>query len=354
MSGYYPESYLRKRQREQGVRRVIIGVAVLVILAVVGIPISIFAVQHFAALKAGTDAPALAREKQELEQQSKIENLPDQQWAVQAGLGAAGKDTAAPQLDELDYAASFPQLSVGLEAVSAPADAAGTEQPGQETAGISDPALLPPAEVAATGSGVDPDPVTDLSGARDAAGAAVADSSSMADKYQRVDPQQAADKTAADRTAADKATADKVAKDKAAKDKAAKDKAAKDKAAKDKAAKDKAAKEKAREEERKRAEAEAKKKDKTEDKDSQDKPAKPRAGEASILLVYGGSFHTEEDAKKAKSSLSNIGLSGTVISDEVGHRLLIMQTEDLASANALIKKLHDSGFGSAYMTRKRK
>lgn len=362
MSGYYPESYLRKRQREQGVRRLIIGLCTLAVLAVIGIPVSIFAVKHFATLRAGTDDPALAREKQQLEQQSKIENLPDQQWAANAAQAAnGGQDTKVPRLGELEYAASFPQLSVGLEASAAapPADDAASALDGG--AELTDPALTAvPGEEAA--GGVNPDPVTALSpgggadatpgssgpgdaGSKSAAGA-TGDNSGQ-DKYQRKPEQEAGAGSQADK--------DQAAKDKAAKDKAAKDKAAKDKAAKDKAAKEKAAREKKERERQKAAEAEkAEKAEKDAKADNGDKAAKPKAGDDVVLVVYGGSFHSKEDADKAKAGLSALGLTGTVISDEVGHRLLIMQTDDLKSANALVKKLQSNGFGSAYMTRKRK
>ena len=73
-----------------------------------------------------------------------------------------------------------------------------------------------------------------------------------------------------------------------------------------------------------------------------------------MLLVYAGSFRSSDDAESAKKSLDSLGLSGSLISDSSGHRLLIMSTEDYKSADAMVKKLKSSGFGSAYMTRKRK
>lgn len=322
MSGYYPEAYLRKRRREQGVRRVIfISVAILVI-AVVGVPMWLFASRHIAALRASNDDPALAREKQELEQKQLINNATDQQWAADAASQAKGVDLAkAPALKDLEYAASFPQLSVGL-------DSAAAAEPGAD-------AQLPAADAPPENQVITGDPALDGPGRQPDSNPAL------------TDPQP--DKSTTDK----QQDADAKAKEEAQKREA--DKAAKLAAQKAREKKEADEKKKADKYKRQQAEdAKAKQNDKGDEKpgsDDKDKPLVPKTGKTLQFKVYAGSFTSRDNAETASRSLGSIGLQGTVMGEGQDYRVFVLKTEDIDAAQAMLNKLQSSGFGSAYMTR---
>jgi cell division protein FtsN len=70
--------------------------------------------------------------------------------------------------------------------------------------------------------------------------------------------------------------------------------------------------------------------------------------------VYGGTYLSSEEAEKDRAKLGAIGLSGSVISTAGDYLLLVGRLDDQDSAAALSNKLHNSGFGSAFVTRKAK
>jgi hypothetical protein len=310
MGGYYPESYLRKRQRDTQARRVLMLVIGLLLLAAVGTPLAWFVKHQLANAAGGREiaTPLLAEEKQELERDRKISAATDQDWALQAGALQGTVPVKAPALSEIDYTPSASGLSVRLEGVSS-ADA------GVLGAQV-DPALAPEPDAA-------------LAGGADEAGGAETGRQPVQDP-----PAAAAAKPAADD---DKKAgqADKDVKKSEPQKTAPKDSTKQESAAKNKYT--------------------------PSDKDKQDKPAadedakvETQPGNEAEFKVYAGSYQTAEAAAEAKKSLSAIGLTGSVISDEAGHRLYVTKVSELRSANALVEKLRESGFGSAYITHRRK
>jgi len=68
--------------------------------------------------------------------------------------------------------------------------------------------------------------------------------------------------------------------------------------------------------------------------------------------VYGGTYLNAEDAEKDKGKLSALGLSGTVVHTAGDYLLVVGHLDDSDSAAALESKLHSSGFGGAFRTRR--
>ena len=86
--------------------------------------------------------------------------------------------------------------------------------------------------------------------------------------------------------------------------------------------------------------------------DSVRAPATKSAGYS--YTVYGGTYLSSDEAEKDRAKLSAIGLSGSVIHTAGDYLLLVGRLDDQESAAALAGKLHGSGFGSAFVTRKAK
>jgi hypothetical protein len=77
------------------------------------------------------------------------------------------------------------------------------------------------------------------------------------------------------------------------------------------------------------------------------------ATDGPVFKVYAGSFSSRESAETAKADLSKLGLQGTIIEMELEHLLHVATLDSYESAEALQAKLVASGFASAFATLKR-
>lgn len=296
---YYPEFYLRKRQRESAYKRVTWGLGILLLVAA-GVFTGYLIYKNV--LEPRKTQPGvtsdLANERTDLTTDAKLANLNSQP----AGADAAQQSAAAPSLDQVPYGESMPLVNVGVDAGGAggaPATAGTDGQAGADT---------PPDETMPAATDTSPPAVDTAS--------PPAPSADTTPAVQPPTPVVPKPDTAA------KKPADKP--------------------------KDK---------------PQDKPKDKPKDQPKPTaKPAetaKPETqpaakGSTYVYRVYAGSFSSEEAAQQRKSELKSLGFSGTVSKGVGEYNLLVAELDDLAGAAALAKKLKASGFSAAYSTRARK
>lgn len=289
---YYPDFYLRKRQRERVYRGIGWGIG---LLAVVGLGIFVAVIiwgNLLAPRKLQPGAtPELASQRQDLETQQKLDEAAKQNL----NAGTLAEQTADSQkfdLGTIDYASSFPLVQVGLggEGGSALPAADTSADPAEGTAPTQDPAST---------AQQDPSAVNDIG-----AGTST--------------PAAPADKPAA--KPEDKPTPEKK-------------------------------QETAKKPEEKKPEP--KKEEKKPEVKEEKKPeaAKP-AGY--VYRVYAGSTSSRESAEKLKSEISSSGVSASIVQSGGDYLLLVGTLDDLDSAMALRNKLINSGFSGAFTTKKSK
>jgi len=342
MSDYYPEFYLRKRQREQAYRRVTaVIVGVLIFLAIGGgvgyFGFNWWKTQH---TKPGA-TPELAAQQQQLQTQQQLASAQVPKDVLQNTPTQPSVDLGA-----VKYSESFPQVGVKVgntapksgDQATAVGDKAGagdqngaTDQPPAvgrdgDQGQASDSTATPPAD---NSSASTPPPDTN---------SAVA--APPVSPEQRVTP---TDSDAAKRKLEEQKREDE----------------AKRTAQKREDARHKADQQK-RDELKKQADEDAKltappkseKADAKDDKSVRAPVSKQSAGYT--YTVYGGTFLKQEDADKARGDLSALGLSGSVIKVGGDYLVRVGSFEDQDSAAALSSKLKGSGLGGAFVTRKAK
>jgi hypothetical protein len=296
---YYPEFYLRKRQRESAYKRVTWGLGILLLVAA-GVFTGYLIYKNV--LEPRKTQPGvtsdLANERTDLTTDAKLANLNSQPTAA----GDAQQSQAAPSLDQVPYGESMPLVNVGVDAggaSTAPATAATDGQAG--TPAVTDQTA--PATADTTPPAADSTPPA----------APGADTTPAVQPPTPVVPKP----DTAVRKPADKP-------------------------------KDK---------------PQDKPKDKPKDQPKPAvKPveaAKPDAqpaakGSTFVYRVYAGSFSSEEAAQQRKGELKSLGFSGTVSKGFGEYNLFVAELDDLADAAALAKKLKASGFSAAYSTRAKK
>lgn len=308
-SKYYPEFYLRRKRQQQAYLRVTVVVSVIVIVGL-GVLAASYVFRAFISNRAAAPGatPSLADEQRSLVTQQRIDSAANP--AVDGKTEASEEAAAAEvKLADIDYAESFPQISIGPAGMQDAASAA--SPPAGEESGLGAEAAEPSAVV----------------GQDDAAGAAEI-------------PAGAAN-------GSEDAAADSAAeKERLAKEQARKEEAKKEEARKEQAKKDQAKKEQERRDKEQAAEAK---------KAEQPKGEEPAATAKVRYRVYAGKFLSEEEAKQGKASLSalGVGAGAQIIDTKAGDFLLLVTVLDgLEAATALKGKLVDSGFGGAFVTRK--
>ena len=115
MSDYYPNFYLRKRQREQAYRRMTVIVVGLLIFIGIGAVVGYVAFNAFSTRRTPPGAtPQLAEQQQKLQTAEQIasSSVPDD---------VLKQTAAAPPVDlkSVNYSESFPQVDVKLEGADA-------------------------------------------------------------------------------------------------------------------------------------------------------------------------------------------------------------------------------------------
>lgn len=329
MSDYYPEFYLRKRQREQAYRRMtVVVVGFLILLAVFGV-VGYIAFNAIATRRTPPGAsPQLAEQQQQLQTAEQLASS-----SVPNDVLQNTQQQPAVDLKSVSYSESFPQVDVKLEGAEAKPEGDATAA---ETPAEADPnAPAAGREPEATASPA-PDTAADETG--DTTSKAEAPKPSEQDtRVGSVTPSSNADDDA-------KRKADQLKRQEQAKREAEKREAAKRAEEKKKR---ELAKKKQAEDEKAAAAKSNEKKD-----DSVRAPATKSGGYS--YTVYGGTYLSSEDAEKDRAKLGAIGLSGTVIHTAGDYLLLVGRLDDQDSAAALSNKLHGSGFGGAFVTRKSK
>ena len=318
MSDYYPEFYLRKRQREQSYRRTTVVVVGLLVFVALGAIVGYVIYNAIATRSTPPGAtPQLAEQQQQLQTAEQLASS-----SVPEDVLQNTEQQPTVDLSSVSYSESFPQVDVKLEGAAAKpegeetaetAGEAGTEPAvGREPEGADPNAVVPSAEN--TAEAAQPSD-------QDTRVGSVTPSDDETRKLEQAKRQEQAKREAEKREAAKKAE--------------------------EKKKREAARKKQAEEEKAAAAKAEEKPKD-----DSVRAPATKSGGYS--YTVYGGTYLSSEEAEKDKAKLSAIGLSGTVIHTAGDYLLLVGRLDDQDSAAALSGKLRSSGFGSAFVTRKSK
>ena len=326
MSDYYPEFYLRKRQREQSYRRWTIVVVGLLVFVGLGAVVGYIAFNAFATRRTPPGAtPQLAEQQQQLQTAEQLASS-----SVPADVLENTAQQPSVDLSSVSYSESFPQVDVKLEGAQAKAEGDSSELPAEADATDQPPAVGREGEAAA-GSDTTTAPVTDAT-----------DNTAEAPKPSEQDSR-VGSVTPSDDDARRKA--DQLKRQEQAKREAQKREAQK-KA--DEKKKRELAKQKQADEDKAAAKlADAKPRD-----DSVRAPASKSAGYS--YTVYGGTYLSSEEAEKDRAKLGALGLSGNVIHVAGDYLLLVGRLDDKDSAAALSGKLRGSGLGSAFVTRKAK
>jgi cell division protein FtsN len=324
MSDYYPEFYLRKRQREQNYRRLtVVAVGFLVLVVVFGV-VGYIAFNAFATRQTPPGAtPELAEQQQLLQtaEQLASSSVPDD-------VLQNTEQQPAVDLSSVSYSESFPQVDVKLEGAAAKAEA-GTTVPAE---GELPPAVGRDAEGA--GGEVVSAPVTE--GAPNNS----AEAPQPSEQDTRVGSVTPSDDDA-------QRKADQLKRQEQARREAEK-REAKKKA--DEKKKRELAKQKQKDDEL----AAAKKKEENAAKPKDDVRAPATKSGGYSYTVYGGTYLSEADAEKDRAKLGALGLSGNLIATGGDVMLVVGRLDDAEAAAALKNKLQGSGFGSAFVTRKAK
>jgi hypothetical protein len=310
VSDYYPEFYLRKRQREQNYRRMTVVTAGFIALLVVGGVLGYFIVN--AVTTRGTQpgaTPELADKQQQLQVQERLDNA-----ALPADVLASAEPAAPVDLSQVSYSESFPQISVSLEG-AAPPDATQVEGETAEGETSAEGTEQPPAVGREPESAAATDPNESAPQPREES--AVSRVTPQDEEAQRKAEQQRRQEQA-------KRLAEKREREKREKEQQRREDEKKAAAVKPK-------------EERKQPEA-----------------AKPAGPPSYTYTVYGGTYLSREAAESDKGKLGALGLSGSVIETGGDYLLIVGKVEDQDSAQALNNKLKGSGFGGAFVTRKAK
>ncbi len=307
MSDYYPEFYLRKRQREQAYRRATVVTVGSIVLLLVCAVVGYFVVMALNSRQTQPGAtPELADRQQELKVQERLDNA-----AVPEDVLASAEPVAPVDISAVGYSESFPQISVKLEG-AAPKEVQSAETAAEKGA---EDAQQPPAVGREPESGSDTGAAPPVEEKKEK----VADS-----PVDRVTPK--------DDEAARKA--EQTKRQEQAKRLAQKREAEK-----------RAEEEKRRDDEQKAADS---------------KPAPPKKSEAAAktpsysYTVYGGTYLSSAAAESDRAKLGAIGLSGNIIETAGDYLLMVGKLDDSDSAAALSGKLKGSGFGGAFVTRKAK
>jgi cell division protein FtsN len=292
MSDYYPEFYVRKRQRELAYRKTSLlvfgGIGIVLLGGLVG-----FFIYNNVIAAHRTDpgaTPELAERKQELETESRQQEV---SAAVREQTDLPAVDPDEIKLENIQYSESFPKVEVSVAGgIAAVADPSAVE--------AADVDAVAESEAAPPGGGRDPD---DL-GADPPVAAAVPPVDKPEDRYT---PERKVDD-------------------------------------KPKPAPAKEAKKVAEKPKEKPAPPPEK---------SEVAPPPVKSQSKFTYRVYAGKYLGKDEAVKATQELGAIGLSGILIDGNTGDYLVLVGTvEDEAGANALKDKLVSSGFGGTLVTRK--
>jgi cell division septation protein DedD len=318
---YYPEFYLRKRQRDAVYKRVTTVAGTLLIIAV-GVFIGFLLYKNLVEPRRNEPgaSPAAAVERTNLSTEQRLQDLAAEQARNSPEGGPSQTAGAAPKLDDVPYAQSFPEVSVGVAASGAAGAAPAGAGPSADTAGGTSPAGGAGSGEAGTGVGqASPSGGADTTPPATQPGGQAPGSTSGGSNSQAGRPQGSQAGNASEQP---KEKPKEKPKDKP--------------------------KEKPKEESKP---AEPKPSGESQKPEEQPKPGQPAAY---VYRVYAGSYASREAAEGRKSELGALGLSGSVIQSGGEYNLLVGQVDTLDSASALVNKLKGSGFSAAFASRKRK
>jgi len=299
MAEKYPEFYIRKRQKEETYRRIVqivVGFAVLLVVGgIVGFFIYKYALPN---RQAAPKVQELADERQELATQNALAS------AVGQNEGVSDNDTQQPpggevvaNLSDIPYDPSFPAVHVGVEGSNTSMALSGDQ--GEEAAEAE-------------------------SGGEDAADAGA----------NSTPPSQQEQSESFERPSESESTAQKPEDKPASGNTGEKPKETKPTdSGSDQAAKPPAPPQDSAENTNKG----------TED-----------SGSGNVVYsVYAGTYKTREDAEKVKGDLQALGFQGTIVDMEIEFHVRVATLDDYARAEAIRQKLIDSGFPTAFATRRR-
>ena len=309
MKGYYPEYYLRKRQREQAYRKVLVVLGTLGILALAittGVIIfnNVFLTRRIAP---GTSA-SMAAQRQQLELDEKLKDNENKPFAE--GLVADSGANQVLDLNASDYAQSFPLVQVSVDGFGT-----STSPTAAETSQTT------PADAAAAGESPGSMPASggaDTSNASQTLPAAPVSTPGGTSAQPTQPPANTADK----QTPAEQKPAEKKPEEQAQKPQ------------------DKPKKE----EEKKPAPTV-----KPEEKKPEGSGSNAGSGKK-VYRVYAGLCTTREDADKLKEKASAAGVSASVVKNGGDFLLLVSTVGSGDDAFALRDKLKGSGFNGAFVT----
>lgn len=289
---YYPEFYLRKRQREAVYKRITWGMGVLAFIAAgvfTGFLIYKNVVEPRQTQPGAT--PEAAETRTILNTQQRLAGL-ENQPVVDSEQADSQLASAAPALNELPYEQSLPSVQVSVSA-----------------GGMVPPGTTPATDATA---GTDPQQVP-------------ADAAAPPQDASAVQPQAPAD----------------PAPPEAAKPAAAPEE------------KKPAAQEKPKEKPKPEVKEKPQEKPKEPAKPAEPEQAKPAGKSTFVYRVYAGSYASEEAAQSNRDELKSLGLNGSVNKSGGEYNVFVAELTDLAAATALVNKLKNSGFGAAFASRKK-
>lgn len=290
---YYPEFYMRKRQKEAVFKRITWGAAFVALLALAVFSGYLFYMSVLEPRRTKPGAtPELADQRTQAMTRQRLAGLQNQPLPDD-GTGMVAPEETAPNLEDLPYAQSFADVGVTLETGGQPAAAAPPDD------------AAPPVDDSAP---VDPN--------------AAAAEQLPATPYDTI--------TKSPDTAA---TPPETVKPKPAEKPEPKKPVEKPK-------------------EKPKTDAETKPKPKPEEKPKA-ADEQPATG-GFIYKVYAGSFASEEAAQQRRDELKALGFPGSVIKVTGEYNLFVMELQDLNKAAAMVGKLKDNGFGAAYTARVKK
>jgi hypothetical protein len=293
---YYPEFYLRKRQREAAYKRITWGLGVVAFIAAgvfTGYLIYKNVVEPRQTQPGAT--PEAAAERTTLSTQARLAGMENQPVA-NAAPATELPGSAAPVLDDLPYEQSLPSVQVSVSA-------GGAASTGATPAGAETPAAAD-AQQPLTGDAAEtPPPASAEPNVPNAAETAPPEAIKPP-----TTPQEAK-----------KPTPQEKPKDKP------------------------------------KEEPKEKPKDKPKEPAKPTTPAesKPSGNGSFVYRVYAGSYASEEAAQSNRDQLKSLGMSGAVKQSGGEYNLFVTELTDLSAATALVNKLKSSGFGAAFASRKK-
>lgn len=300
--GYYPEFYLKKRQRERVYSWIWTGAKFLAVIVVGLLGALVFYRTVILPRNAGSGATEKqASERGELRTQQRLDDL--NRTSAQNSAAAVQEPAAkAPDLDGIEYSRSLPDVNVSVEAGSL------------EGAAVTGNTPAPPDDNNAV---MGPD------AGGPAAGASGGDTSGTAGSQPAPKEIPSAAKPETVKPKEQPKQEKPVEKPKTEKPKA----------------------------QEKPAETKPVEKPKA---DSGDSAAAKSGPESFSFNVYAGGYLTREAAESHKGDLSTVGMSGSVQEKGGKFLLYIGSVSDIDEANALKSKLQKNGFDMAFVTRKSK